>query len=70
MSNGGLLNALCPSPEEWAAMETKEFQERVGKCLGYLLYRDQQRLVVSSISSFIGGLVGGAVTMLAYLGFK
>ena len=68
--NGDLLKALCPSPAEWKAMPTDEFQERVGKCLGYLLNRDQQRIVASSFSSFVGGIIGGAAAFLSFLGLK
>jgi hypothetical protein len=67
MANDKLLDAICPSPEEWKAMEREEFQERVGKCLGYLLERDQTRITVSSVFAVIGGLIGGA---LASLGLK
>jgi len=70
MANGELLKALCPSPEEWKDMEQTEFQEHAGKCLGYLLKRDQYRLMVSSAASFIGGIVGGIGTVLTYIGLK
>jgi prolipoprotein diacylglyceryltransferase len=70
MANGDLLKALCPSPEEWKLMEQKEFQEHAGKCLGYLLHRDQQRKMIDSGASFIGGIIGGAIALLGYLGLK
>lgn len=76
MANGELLKALCPSPDEWRDMETKDFQERVGKCLGYLLERDQVRTEVkpntkvNAGAAFVGGIIGGASTVLGYLGLK
>jgi hypothetical protein len=70
MSKNDLLSALCPSPNEWKDMDSKEFQECVGKILGYLLERDQKGMVINTISAFVGGLIGGTVTVLTYLGLR
>jgi len=70
VANGDLLNALCPTPEKWKDMKREDFQETVGHCIYYLLQRDQKRIVVNSIASFVGGIIGGITTMGGWLGFK
>jgi len=67
MANGDLLSTLCPKPEEWRNMEQGLFQEKVGDMFGYLLRRDQKRTITNSISSFVGGIIGG---ILATCGIK
>jgi len=67
MGKGELLDVLIPSPEEWAAMEQGEFQEKMGKCMAHLLRKEQGRTAIDTLSSFFGGVIGG---FLALLGMK
>jgi hypothetical protein len=69
MSSDELIDVLCPSPDEWKKMEAHEFQFRVGKCLHYLLGRDRYRLYIASLSSFVGGVIGGIVAYVGMRGF-
>lgn len=67
MSKDELLEALCPAPDKWEDMNQKDFQRMAGKCFWYLLHRDQENRVKTSLSSFIGGVIGG---FLAFFGMK
>lgn len=67
MSKDELLDVLIPSPEEWAAMEQGEFQEKMGKCMAHLLRKERGRTAIGTLSSFIGGVIGG---FLAFFGMK
>lgn len=67
MSKDELLDVLIPSPGEWAAMEQGEFQEKMGKCMAHLLRKEQGRTAIGTLSSFIGGVIGG---FLAFFGMK
>ena len=59
MSKDELLDVLIPSPEEWAAMEQWEFQEKMGKCMAHLLRKERSRTAIGTLSSFFGGVIGG-----------
>ena len=67
MGKDELLDVLIPSPEEWAAMEQGEFQEKMGKCMAHLLRKEQGGRAIGTLSSFFGGVIGG---FLALLGVK
>ena len=70
MSRDELIKNLCPTPDQWRAMEVQEFHERVGLILGYLLERDQAKGVMHSTSSFLGGILGGFLAFLTSIGVR
>lgn len=62
MRKDDLVDVLCP--EDWSELPPKEFQRKVGSCLHYLLDRDQKNTKVRNASSFLGGIVGGILTVI------